>query len=707
MKTLDQEDLERLLGVLGLKDLKSKLKTQGKLSKQDYDEIQETLGKQLGDKYLELEELEPNYIQLLRSKIDQLMIDLAIFYPLIPELDSVTSLLKNASSLSSLIQIYDDLKASRDTLLVKKPIKIKSCLKKLKRVQNARLRDQLATLLNRYYLERGGLLTSYNSDLLETNPIRRLTAISKLLPGSEDPTSSPIPKSSELRSMLESRDTKVWTVNIERCVTLCAHESEAAILVGELILTGQLDAIRQFSDLKPTEVLRLLLEERGSKATIVSKTDFARYISRIIDSKHDLFEVDQDITLEIEEEKLRSHFSGPEFESLIDSFQKDRQGNLILNERQSQQLLSLWNSIDTDRKILTNPFNILKVCMIHPDKNGLFCLKYSLLLALWLNSFLPGIVPLKPMLDAEELLDLLEEQFESIDNIFESFSFKFDTTDLEGDLFIQMPLDELIFNRERLMDILPDFVKELIETVMARSGLLDTSDDKHVVLERKSLETEVIVELSSDEAQLLHELLDKLNIVDDRFSEQFERLRGSSSQYVFRQRKHEELSLLIKQVKVISSNFRNAQFDAMDPVEVLDCLHFVQTVNGNAKIMQFVAQRLADSEKYGDLFCDVLVQSNSVAEAIHRYTVYVDDLLTDSPQASALVLIASEADPQLKEVIMERADTMSAEEILEYLEHRHPYKMEAIFSQSTYSDFDAEALSYPRKSVTKPTYLQY
>jgi hypothetical protein len=688
-----------------MKEFQAKLKSEIELVHTDYEEIKDCFKNILGSKFLELEGLESNYIQVLKTKIQDQIKELFIFLPLVPELNSLKVVANEANSTPELIPIYDDLKVSQEILLAKKPFKIKSCLKKLKNLGNSKLAKELANLLNKYYLEKGSQFTSYNSDLLDKNPIKRLVAISKLLPGGEDPTSSPIPRSSELRSILTPEPSKAYPVSLERCLRFCVSETQAAKLIGGLILTNQLEDIGIFSGLKPTELLSMLVKVRGKKANILTPTDYSGYSTRIIDSGKNQAESEKDDLIEVDEEELRALFPGRYFANLFGSFTKDSNGNLILSEQDSKAFYNLWNNSDKTLKILTNPMNILWVCMQHPDKTSQFCSKYSLLLSLWLNTFFPGTVSLKPVPNSEELLDHLEEQFESIENIFESFSFWFDVRDLPVDYFVQFDFDELVLNRARLSHLFPAAVSKIIEAFVSHPQLLRSEEARTVILERKAVEGTVKVDLRTEEAALLRELMEGHNIVDARFFEQFDRLHGAAAEYGFDENRGEELARLVLQVKMLSNYHQNARFDIMDPLSVLNCLQFVQTVDGGNKLMHFVAQKLADSDKYGELFCEMLAESRSIAEAMHNYTVYIEDLISGSHQAASLVMIAYEADPQLKDLIREREDFMSAEEILEYLEKMHPYKMESILSQS--SDIEPESLHYPRKSHTRSTIIHY
>jgi hypothetical protein len=706
LKKLDTQGLERIMEIFNMKGLQAKLKAEGKLTLAGYQELRETFRTILKDQFQELSGLEPNYKLVLKDKIDTIVKDLSVYGATIPAISSIKKSIRKDAPLEHLINSYDDLKSAQDILLSKKPLKIKSCLKKLKAMNNDQLAKEIATLLCTYYLEHSQPLTSYSSDLLDPNPIKRLTVISKLLSGGEDPTSSPLPKPTVLRSMMETAQSKGQAISLDRCVRFCKPSSQAAKLVGGLITSNQMEGIGKFSDLKPSEVLELLLKRRGPKATVVSRIDFTGYSTRVIDLAASGLEENKNEGMEIDEEELKSMFPGRYFTNLINSCHKDRHGNLVLSEKDIKELYSLWNRSDKSRKILTNPFNVLHACLQHPDKDSLFCSKYSLLLSLWLNSFFPSTVSLNPVPNSEDLLDYLQEQFDSIENIFESFSFWFDSNDVPAEYYVAFSLDELIINRERIASLLPDHVKEIIVAVAAHATQSKITENRFLILERKVIEGQLKVSLNSEEASLLHSLMDSFHIVDSQFFDQFDRSHGASGQYCFEASKGDELSRLILQVKALCLMHKGAQFDAMDPLDVLTCLQFVQTLDGGAKIMQFVAQRLADSEKYGEFFCDMLAQSKSVAEAVHKYTVYIDDLITGSHRPVALVTVASQADPQLNDLIREREDSMSAEEILEYLEKMHPYKMEAILSQY-YLDFDSEKLSFPRKSHTRSTLIHY
>jgi hypothetical protein len=62
-------------------------------------------------------------------------------------------------------------------------------------------------------------------------------------------------------------------------------------------------------------------------------------------------------------------------------------------------------------------------------------------------------------------------------------------------------------------------------------------------------------------------------------------------------------------------------------------------------------------------------------------------------------MILYESDGLLRDIIAEREEYMSAEEILEYIELKHPFKLEAVLGNYC-SDIDFDRLKYPRKSQT-------
>jgi hypothetical protein len=143
----------------------------------------------------------------------------------------------------------------------------------LKELSSAILRDQIASFLFSYYLERGDNLNSYNSDLLAKDPIKRLASLAKLLPNGEDPTASPLPKSSNLKEFALAPDSKDYSVSLGKCLDVFTSNIQFGNLLGHIIVKSQLDGIGKFRELKAKETLELLARVKGPDYTVSSKVD--------------------------------------------------------------------------------------------------------------------------------------------------------------------------------------------------------------------------------------------------------------------------------------------------------------------------------------------------------------------------------------------------------------------------------------------------
>lgn len=658
----------------------------------------------MGQYFASLSGLEPNYMIVLQEVNNSLGQDLSHFEEKIPHLQVIRESIPSASTVESLTTIHDQLQTCYDILAAKKPLKIKSSLKRLKELRSPELTSQISDFLSGYFLERAEPLTSYNHHILEQSGLKRLTEVAKLLPSEENPTATPLPKSISLREYAAADHRRTYPVALQRCLKFCGTPALAGKLLGSVIVRRQADGIGNFKDLTARETLELLAKKKGPDYSITTQVDFRGYSSHVVE---EVSEEDDEFEggIEIDEEELGELFPGEDFQALLRQFKSDKNGGLLITSAQALELYKLWTSRDQSLKILTNPLNILHACIGHPDKNSNFCDKYTLLLSLWLNSHFPGSVSLRPVPQIADLLDILEEQIESIENILESFSFYFDIKDLPAEYLVIFRLDELILNQEQLGPLLPTAVKQMMAAIIGHPSLVHKTEAFGIILERTVTAGHLQAELTGDEAKLLHEYMDIFGFSDSRFSEEFHRQQGSANIYNFEESSSNFLAKFVIQVKKLIQDHKSAEFEVMEPVEVLSCMQFIQTIDGGAHLMQFIAKRLANSEKYGELFCEILSKSRSIPDAINRYTVYLNDVINDGHRPAALVMLLFESDHQLKDLIWEREEYMSAEEILDYLETMHPFKVEAVCSQF-YFDMDFERLQYPRNTRKSQTLSQ-
>lgn len=682
-----------------MKKLLEKVKSGEPLSESDYQKIKEQFESQLGTEFDSLGGLEPNYSAILKQDNANLIEDLSAFRNKIPHLRVISDQLSSATTTEELVKFHDQLRGCFDILASKKPLKIKTAIKRLKDLSSADLRSQVSDFISGYYLEKGDPLTSYNDHLLSLAGLNRLAEVSKLLPSEGSEATVSLPKSASLKEYAAADHSRTYPVSLQRCLKFCSSPALAAKLLGGVILRGQAEGIGKFKGLSARETLDLLAKVKGADYTILTQVDFRGYSSHVVQEEE---EEDDEFEggIEIDEEEINELFPEPRFQELLKQFRRDRNGGVLLTSTQAGELYQLWSTTGREGKILTNPLNILQACIAHPDYDSMFCEKYTLLLSLWLNSHFPGSVNLRPVPQTSDLLDILADQLESIENIMESFSFFFHVEDLPLEYFVNFRLDELIMNREKLGPLLPASVKHMIAAVMSHPKLVHKTEAFGIILERTVTAGHLQAELTSKEARLLHEYMDFYGLADQRFFEEFDRLHGSGNIYNFDESSSDFLVKFVVQIKKLGQNHKYAEFDTMDPVEVLGCLQFIQTLDGGARLMQFIARKLLDSSKYGELFSEILSKSRSVADALNKYMVYLDDLLNGGHKPAALVMFLYESDPQLKDLIWEREEYMSAEEILEYLETMHPFKVEAVCSKY-YFDVDYSRLAYPRKSQTR------
>jgi hypothetical protein len=672
---------------------KSEAEGEGKeKSQSDWQKIAESiklLANRSADEQCSLNEA---YSEALRIISKKLISDLSSFQDKISYLVQIEVSLDQSNSIEVLGLLNSNLKTVFSVLVPPKTSKFKTVFSRLKSLTIEELKDELSDFFSDYFFSLSLKLKGYSSEIFTEAGFKKFSALHKLI---EEKDTALITAESLLNfAKAFELEKQTFELTLGECSELLREPGSADRLLNFLIETRQLTKLKKFAAVPSLDAIQLLAKSAEGKDTkIMSNLDLKKHLVNREDvvtelSEEYLFEDELHTQPSIAKLSQTFQISGEALQILFDNciphhLQSSKEPESTVYKLSREQIHMIVDELtvqDEEQVLMVNPHNLLQMlrsCKSPPTSKS----QQSILLQLWIR--LQAQDPRFDVLKAGQGNDWTPEST-ALNNIpeFETrFDYKFSRQYLglfEG--FTELSLDHLLNNREELYPLMSKDVQRYIDHYYLNASRVDT-EGFYLLVEKKEDSSGEFQPPQGEDCPLLNQFLQFIHVSDVELNSVLHQTGGKilSSESVLKSKA--QAHRLVLQIKVLSKDHKEADFSRMDCVDVLNCLEFVSSLDSGKHLSKFVAQRILDSERYGPDLAYFLRDSNkSLALAMHRYRTYLEDMTTGSHKKVMLMMFAKDTDPQLASIIESKEADLTVEEIFEYLEKNHPYKLDALIS---------------------------